>query len=97
MARPASCVHVRRLPHAWLLFPGPQKSKHGFRVSVRLLDIGNVGGVERGELCTWDMVLDVLVRLEWGCRIMLAGDDQRRRLDLRSRWSMSRTASPQAI
>src|SRR5215475_4559071 len=77
---------------------GTQEAQHRVGVSLRLLDIGNMRGVEQRELRARDVVLYSFASgvVAGSClpamtRVgaLIFGNN--------SRWSMSRTASPQAI
>ena len=79
--------------HAAKSFPGfaplnpgydvQKKPQHRVGVGLRLLHIGDVRGLEHGDPGARNVRADELVAFERGRRILPAGDDQRRRGDLR--------------
>src|ERR1700726_960593 len=65
-----------------------QKSKHGIGINLRLLDVGDVRSLEHCDLGAGNMLLDEFVAFERRRRIVLAGDDESRRSDLRQQRPM---------
>ena len=64
-----------------------QKLEHRVGIDLRLLDIGNMCGIEHGDLRARDMLTDKLVGFERR-RIVFARDHQRRGADFRKQWPM---------
>src|SRR6185437_9321484 len=60
------------------LLPLRQKAHHRVGEGVRLLDIGDVGGVEDGKARAGNPAADQFTGGNRGCRVVAAGDDERR-------------------
>src|SRR5581483_7905066 len=67
---------------AMTLLPLRQEADHGIGEGVRLLDVGDVGGIENGEAGARNLAANELAGRNWRRHVMAAGDDQRRALDL---------------
>ena len=53
-----------------------QKLQHRIGIDLRLLDIGDLRGIEDGDLRASDVLVDKLVDLERRCRVMFARDHE---------------------
>src|SRR3954451_14187961 len=62
--------------------PLRQKSDHRVRKGLRLLDIGDMGGVEDGHAGAWDLAADEFAGRYRRRRVVAAGNHQRRVLDI---------------
>ena len=61
---------------AWHRLRSVQEVKYRLGVGFRLLDIGDVSGVETGDFCAFDLLLNRLAG-RWGsCRVVRADNDQ---------------------
>src|SRR5690348_5633403 len=59
-----------------------QEPHHRIGEGVRLLDIGDVGGIENGEVGAGNLAADQFTGGDRGRHVLTAGDHQRRALDL---------------
>lgn len=73
------------------------KIEHRVGIHLRLLHVGDMGGLKDSDPGARNVLLNELAGLKRRCRIVAAGDDQGWGGDPRQqrRWSMSRIASPQ--
>src|ERR1700690_2356847 len=79
----ASPCRARGVPSRPWIGPLLQEVEHSLGEGLRLLDIGNVRGVEFGQLGALDLLRDLFAPRRRRRRIMLADNDERRLADAR--------------